>query len=516
MQIFISYSRKDRPAVETLAADLTTLGNDVTFDQDLRGGQEWWPQILDYIRKCDLFIFALSQTALDSLPCQHEYGYAHALNKRILPVLIGDVDDLHMLPPDLQSIHFEDYRKATREAGLRLSRTLRDLPLALPLPDPLPPPPPTPLPLLAYIAEQVKAHILTDKAQKLLMSNIRDLLKHPDKVQSCLNLLEILEKRLDLSPNIKRDVEVLLSEAKPVTGHIIMAYPYEHTFKGHEGWITSVAFAPDGNSIASGGYDKSIRIWNVYSGELIQKIETDNAINSISYMPNNRQIITGTRGNIAQLWNIESSKEECRFEGHIGAITSVVVSRNGQNLLTASEDGTVRLWNVSTGKELRHFRVTQLRANQAIFSPSEKSIASVGNDDHVKLWELSSGKELRAFTKGFTVNCVDFSLDGQYLLIGSEDRTARILDANSLKEIHKLAHSASVWAVKFSPDNSLIITGDQAGLAHLWEAKSGRHISVLTFHKGTIFSANFSPDGRAALTGGEDGMVRLWLLPKIV
>src|SRR3974390_1869644 len=108
--IFVSYSSRDRSVVKGVADDLTDFGHHVWFDRELTGGHKWWDDILSTIRDSDLFLFALSPDSLSSYPCGLEYKYAYALGKRILPVLIADVD-LNLLPEELSQIQYVDYRQ---------------------------------------------------------------------------------------------------------------------------------------------------------------------------------------------------------------------------------------------------------------------------------------------------------------------------------------------------------------------------------------------------------------------
>jgi len=154
LKTFISYSRQSEAMAKTVANDLEPLGHTVWFDQELSGGQVWWDQILASIRGCDLFIFLLDQKALDSTACKREYGYAAALGKPILPVLVAEGVSTNLLPPELSIIHFIDYRKQDRNAVLSLAKALLSIPPPKPLPDPLPPPPEVPLSFSGILARR--------------------------------------------------------------------------------------------------------------------------------------------------------------------------------------------------------------------------------------------------------------------------------------------------------------------------------------------------------------------------
>ncbi len=102
--IFLSYARQDVTLVLALAEDLRALGNTVWWDEELSAGQIWWDRILDQIRRCDVFVFALSPTALDSHACRREWEYAAVLGKPILPVLVTEGVGATPLPPVLATI----------------------------------------------------------------------------------------------------------------------------------------------------------------------------------------------------------------------------------------------------------------------------------------------------------------------------------------------------------------------------------------------------------------------------
>ena len=96
MTVFISYFSRDREAVKTLVQDLQDADEQVWMDERLAGGDAWWWAIVEQIRGCDVFIFALSQNSIESKPCQAELRYAELLRLPILPVQVGSVDSIKL------------------------------------------------------------------------------------------------------------------------------------------------------------------------------------------------------------------------------------------------------------------------------------------------------------------------------------------------------------------------------------------------------------------------------------
>ena len=144
LRVFISYTRQSEDKVRALAADIQALSHTVWCDQELSGGQIWWNEILQEIRNCDVFVFALSQDTLQSEACRSEFKYASDLEKTILPVLVAEDVPLDDLPPELSTIQFLDYVKQDKNAALKLSRSLSKISNSQSLPEPLPRPPGVP------------------------------------------------------------------------------------------------------------------------------------------------------------------------------------------------------------------------------------------------------------------------------------------------------------------------------------------------------------------------------------
>jgi len=213
MRIFISYSSKDRDRVTSLADDLQVLGHEVWFDGELTraGGQKWWSNILDNLRRSDVFIFALTPNSLASDPCKREYRYASGLRKRILPVMMENVE-LAVLPADLQELQFVDYRAYSSKQGIALAATLSNLPPPPPVPDPLPPEPETPLPPLAQMAQSLEASALSGAEQAEIVLELERLLRDPATHAGAEALLRSLYARDDLTNRVGEKIRMLVSD----------------------------------------------------------------------------------------------------------------------------------------------------------------------------------------------------------------------------------------------------------------------------------------------------------------
>ena len=217
-QIFVSYNHQAQSIVDSLVADLQSLGHDVWFDEALSGGQSWWDQILERVRRSDLFVFILEPASLDSTACQREYDYASALGKPILPLLVSDDVSISLLPPALTEIQYVDYRTPDRDSAFRLARAIAAAPPAGPLPDPLPDPPEVPLSYLGGLAQQIETSSnLSYEEQSGLLVDLKRGLRDPETAADARRLLVKLRSRRDLLASIAFEIDdaIKVAEEQP-------------------------------------------------------------------------------------------------------------------------------------------------------------------------------------------------------------------------------------------------------------------------------------------------------------
>ncbi len=275
--------------------------------------------------------------------------------------------------------------------------------------------------------------------------------------------------------------------------------------------VGEIACAPDGTWLAATSLG-GIYLYDMQALAEMSLIEVRRAVHSLAFSPDGGTLAAGLGNGAVQLWRVaDLSGDPSTLKGHKSAVYSVAFSPNGEILASGSWDGTVLLRQVASGST-RHTLEHESSVYSVAFSPDGGLLVSGSGEGEAHMWQVSDGKRLETMqTSRSNVLSVAFSADGGALALGSADGTVLLWRMRG--DAVRPRIPSGVNSLAFSPDGSLLAAGSQDGRVWMWRVGTGRRLNVLEERTGSVESVAFSPDGRFLVSASSDGTVRLWGVP---
>jgi WD40 repeat protein len=317
--------------------------------------------------------------------------------------------------------------------------------------------------------------------------------------------------------------------------------PWPSTMLNLRSRLWSVAFSPDNQTLAVGGTDGRIRLFDRRRGPLEVLVGHLGRVYSIVFTEDGSTMMTLSGDGDLRLWSMlsqdsTSHKEQpdvatlnpnsttsttepdeplyslrCQVPTHSTHAVSLAYNTKSMRLATGGE-GDIKFYSVRNGVGLDVLTMEQSRflVESLAFSPNGNLIAAGTGGHKIHFWDLSLRQCVTTFQESSSVHALEFSPDGQYLVAGTDHRDIRLWNMTTGDYTLLQGHRDMVWSVAFSPTGSHIASASDDGTVRMWCVKSGLCTDIWNGHAdASVYNVAFSPDGRTIASTSNDGYLEL-------
>lgn len=301
------------------------------------------------------------------------------------------------------------------------------------------------------------------------------------------------------------------------------APPEPLLLNGHKGWVSGVAFSPDGKRLATASADGTVKFWDAATGTELRTLEAhEDIVSAVAYSTDGTQFATASFDGTAKVWSADKLARLHTFKGARGALLTVAFNPNCRALAAGGIDGSVRVWELD-GKGEPGGRVQRRHdswVNGIAYRPDGEGLASASSDNEIR-FNPGFGQLNTLRPKIGEVRSVAFSADGTLIAAGTRYGVTKVWDAKTGEDAATLKgkRTGDVWGVAFSRDGKLLAAGDgdwkKSSDAVLWDAKTWKERARLP-HADEVLCLAFHPTKSVLAVGARDRSVKLWDVAEVL
>ncbi|MFN2299639.1 MAG: hypothetical protein ACK2UB_12395 [Anaerolineales bacterium] len=294
------------------------------------------------------------------------------------------------------------------------------------------------------------------------------------------------------------DGEILLLPSSPGEGY--------QTLAGHAAGVQSVAFSPDGTTLASLDRQGSIILWDAVEWEKVRTLSTGAAAKKnpgaycqrgnssrLAFSPDGKILAAGTADGRVHEWNIATGSKIRTRSFQSSGILALSFSEDGEGLISVSFDRSAVRYRTSGAAVAQAYSLAgHAQLSSVAFSPDGKSLLASDECADSSLWDIAAQEVVRTFDPGPAA----FSPDGTILATTGAGNTIILWDTTSWSQKKVLyGHTDSIYAIAFSPDGKTLASGGADQSLILWDAATGGKRWKISGVEAYVAEIAFSPDG---------------------
>jgi WD40 repeat protein len=241
---------------------------------------------------------------------------------------------------------------------------------------------------------------------------------------------------------------------------------------GHNATVMALAVSPNGKTLATASYDRTLRIWELASGKCLHELtgHTD-AVRALAFSPDGQRVASAGSDLFIKTWNIQDGTLQASWRGHTDMIRSLAFSPDGTMLISAANDRTIKIWSTKDGTLVRAI-ADESKVQSVVCSPDGSLLATGNENNRVELWQLSTGALWKSLPgHAGKVRSVAFSPDGRTLASGGEDKTVRLWNVVTGQELLVFPTEHFVNGLAFDPRKPILAAALHNGSVKIWSGE---------------------------------------------
>lgn len=299
--------------------------------------------------------------------------------------------------------------------------------------------------------------------------------------------------------------------------------------EGHKEPVYAVAYSPDGQQLATGGFDKTVRVWDRASGQMIRSLADATAqVLAVAISKDGKQLAAGGLDKIALVYDFAAAiappaagapalAPRLKLAGHGAAIYALDISPDSSRLVTTSADAGVKLWNLADGANYASAAGAAQQVNSVAFHPAGQEFAAAGQDKVVRRWQTADAKLIQELKDGIAdgLYSVAYSPDGSKLVAAGLGRVWQLWNVGESQPAKTVAgHRDYIYRAIFNPAGNRLATLGYTSTLKIWDIESGTPVFEEQLPARGAYNMAYSPDGAELAIALADPRLVLFTVPE--